>query len=325
MLTFLFYFLSVLGIGYWIASLIMKKMNSKTVLPIGNIVGVISSILFVLLLTFSIFIKKVDGQSVGVIVTPSGIKEQTVLTTGWNPILPWWDIYMMDKTVWVYTFTNKVNEGAKNTNDAIWAATSEGIKMGFDLSVAWRIDQAYAWWIYANIDAQSSDINARYKWMEENIIRPSVNSIFNNTIAKYTPIQCYNGDGRAKIQLSVDKDLRRELSKFHILIDKVDLRDVFYEKAFNDEIIAKKTAEQKALTLAEVTKQKQELLLQATIEKNIVIQAAEGEAKALQIKGDAINKNPKIIELQWIDKWDGALPTYMMGNGQGVILNLDKK
>ena len=30
----------------------------------------------------------------------------------------------------------------------------------------------------------------------------------------------------------------------------------------------------------------------------------------------------KIIQLEWINKWDGALPNYMMGNGQGVILNL---
>jgi regulator of protease activity HflC (stomatin/prohibitin superfamily) len=63
-------------------------------------------------------------------------------------------------------------------------------------------------------------------------------------------------------------------------------------------------------------------LKQAEINKNIAIQQAEGEAKALQIKGTSIASNPKIIQLEWINKWDGALPTYMMGNGQGVILNL---
>ena len=51
---------------------------------------------------------------------------------------------------------------------------------------------------------------------------------------------------------------------------------------------------------------------------------AEGEAKALQIKGNAINANPKIIKLEWINKWDGQLPTYMMGKDNGIILNVNK-
>ena len=29
-------------------------------------------------------------------------------------------------------------------------------------------------------------------------------------------------------------------------------------------------------------------------------------------------------ELEWINKWNGELPTYMMGSGQGVMFNLSK-
>jgi regulator of protease activity HflC (stomatin/prohibitin superfamily) len=74
--------------------------------------------------------------------------------------------------------------------------------------------------------------------------------------------------------------------------------------------------------MVQITRQKDEQLKQAEIDKNIAIQQAEGEAKALQIKGSSINANPKIIQLEWINKWNGELPNYMMGNGQGVILNL---
>ena len=51
-------------------------------------------------------------------------------------------------------------------------------------------------------------------------------------------------------------------------------------------------------------------------------QKAEGEAKALQIKGSSINANPKIIQLEWINKWDGKLPVYQLGSSQGIIMNL---
>jgi len=91
-----------------------------------------------------------------------------------------------------------------------------------------------------------------------------------------------------------------------------------------EEASCKKLAEQEALRLIEVTKQKEEKLLQYKIDKDIAIQYAEGEAKALQIKGNAINRNPKIIKLEWINKWNGQLPTYMMGKDNGIILNVNK-
>ncbi len=37
-------------------------------------------------------------------------------------------------------------------------------------------------------------------------------------------------------------------------------------------------------------------------------------------KSEAITEQQ--IQMELISKWNGQLPTYMMGNGQGVILNL---
>ena len=86
----------------------------------------------------------------------------------------------------------------------------------------------------------------------------------------------------------------------------------------------KKLEEQKALTLIEVTKQKNELLKQAQIDKDIEITKAEAEAKALQIKGQSVASNPRIVELEWINKWNGVLPTYMLGNNTNMMLGINK-
>jgi regulator of protease activity HflC (stomatin/prohibitin superfamily) len=112
------------------------------------------------------------------------------------------------------------------------------------------------------------------------------------------------------------------LAKNHIIVDVAQIREVYYNHDFETAINQKKLEEQKVLTMVQITRQKDEQLKQAEIDKNIAIQQAEGEAKALQIKGSSINANPKIIQLEWINKWNGELPNYMMGNGQGVILNL---
>jgi regulator of protease activity HflC (stomatin/prohibitin superfamily) len=268
-------------------------------------------------------IVKVEGQDAGVMVTPSGVSDGE-LHTGWHIVMPWNTVHMMDKTVWVYTCAHSAKEGNKPDADAIWAPTKDGIKMGFDVSVSWRIIPDEASWIYANISENDGGNSGRYLWLEENVIRPKLKSAMALTVSEYTPIEAYSTK-RQQIQDQIISKMRQEVKGYKLLIDQVDMREVFYNPQYETAINAKKLAEQEVLRLVEVTKQKEEELKQASINKDISIQEAEGEAKALQIKGTSIAQNPKIIELEWINKWSGELPTYMMGNGQGVMMNLNNK
>jgi regulator of protease activity HflC (stomatin/prohibitin superfamily) len=277
----------------------------------------ISGLVIVVLLSLIILI---DAQQVGVLITPSGVKDAE-LHTGWHVVAPWNDVHKMDKTVWVYTCAHTTNEGSKPNADAIWAPTKDGIKMGFDVSVSWRINPDDASWIYQNVTENDGGNSGRYIWLEENVIRAKLKSAMALTVSNYTPIEVYSTK-REDIQVNVAERMKKEISTYKLILDQIDLREVYYnadyEKAIND----KKLAEQEALRLVEVTKQKEEQLKQAEIDKNIAIQKAEGEAKALQIKGTSLSANPKMIQLEWINKWDGKLPQYMLGNGQGVILSL---
>ena len=310
-----------IGIIYGIIATVIPKVNptSKLKLPAGGTVLLISILAFVSFLLISNTLYKITAQEVGVVITPKGVTK-TPITTGWNFIAPWSSVKRMDKTVWVYTLVSNTKEGAKAEDDAIWAPTSDGIKMGFDLSVNWRIDPDEAAWIYSNIVSDAA-IDGRYKWMEENLIRPAIKSVMALTVSNYTPIECYS-DKRSEIQSKVQAALQKELKTNRLIVDVVQIREVHYNTAYEASINAKKLAEQEVLRLVQVTRQKDEELKQAVINKNISIEKAEGEAKSLQIKGDAINKNPKIINLEWINKWDGALPVYQMGSGQGLMLNL---
>ena len=314
--------LAFIGIIYGVISKVQKSMDSEFVLPAGGKILTISAIAFVLFVSVNTTLYKIGAQEVGVVVTPRGVDE-TELTTGWNFVAPWNSVKLMDKTVWVYTLTSNTKEGAKPTDDAIWAPTSDGIKMGFDISVNWRIDPNQASWIYGNISADQ-DGEGKYHWIEENIIRPAIKSIMPLTVSKYTPIECYS-DKRSEIQGKVQASLKKELQSNHLVVEVAQIREVYYNPAYEQSINQKKLEEQKVLTMVQITRQKDEALKQAMIDKDIAIQKAEGEAKALQIKGSSIASNPKIIQLEWIQKWDGKLPNYMMGNGQGVIMNMPNK
>jgi len=309
--------LFIIAIIYGIIGFVSKLQKNGTKFPnhfMILIVGIIGLLL-------SSLIIKVDAQQVGVKVTPTGVDDQELLT-GWHIVAPWSNVYKMDKTVWVYTCADAQNEGAKANADAIWAPTKDGIKMGIDVSVSWRIIPEEASWIYQNVTNETGK-NGRYHWLEENVIRAKLKSALALTVSNYTPIEVYSVK-REEIQTHVLERMKKEIKSYKISINQIDIREVYYNKEYEQAINNKKLAEQEALRLIEVTKQKEEKLLQSKIDKDIAIQYAEGEAKALQIKGNAINANPKIIKLEWINKWDGQLPTYMMGKDNGIILNVNK-
>lgn len=323
MMTFLTV-VAFLGILYGVVSYALSKINPNgLVLPMRSTVLKVSIPLFIFCFIVNETLVKIGAQEVGVVIAPAGVQKEA-LKTGWHIVMPWNTVKRLDKTIWVYTLSSNPKEGAKNADDAIWAPTSDGIKMGFDISVNWHIDVNEAAWIYSNM-INDQAIDGRYKWMEENIIRPAVKSVMPLTVSKYTPIECYS-DKRNEIQEKVQAALRKELQSNRIIVDVAQIREVYYNKDYENSINAKKLAEQEVLRLVQVTRQKDEQLKQAQIDKNIAIEKAEGEAKSLQIKGAAINQNPKIVQLEWISAWKegGAqVPQVISGNGgQMFMMNI---
>lgn len=329
--------ISTIAIGLIIYSLIAAGYNSSIrksnkggkTLP-NNILLWLVPLIF---LVFSSFLTIIPAQECGVVITPAGVKHQTY-HTGWHLIYPWYEVQTMDKTQQVYTCAKRTDVSRSDPNyksykadatqsETVWTPTIDGIKMGFDISASWRIDPEFAWWIYDNVSETDGKENGRFYWLEENVIKPKLKSALALTTSKYTPIQVYS-TSREEIQAIVLERMKNDIQSYHLILDQIDIREVYYNSDYETALNQKKLEEQKALTLVEVTKQKEELKKQAEIEKDIQILNAEGEAEALKIKGASVSSNPKIVQLEWINKWDGKLPEIMTGDGGGLLLNLEK-
>ncbi|MDD4972035.1 MAG: SPFH domain-containing protein [Paludibacter sp.] len=319
LLKIIFWILLLYGIVGILISILRITVNEKPLkLPFRLGATAISlPVLFILSL-----IVKIGAQDVGVVVTPRQVNPNE-LHTGWHLVMWWNDVFKMDKTVWVYTCANAPKEGTKPDADAIWVPTKDGIKLGFDVSVSWHIDPNEASWIYANVSENDSrGDDGRYYWLEDNVVRTKLKSAMALTVLNFNTIEAYSTK-RQDIQNDVSERIKKELALFHMILDQVDVREIYYNVEYEKAINAKKLAEQEVLRLVEVTRQQEELKKQEAIKKDIVILTAQGESQALQIKGQSISNNPKVIELEWIQKWNGQLPTYMLGD-QGIMLNLSK-
>lgn len=111
-----------------------------------------------------------------------------------------------------------------------------------------------------------------------------------------------------------------------IVIDDLVIENIDLSKQLEAAIEAKMVQEQEAAK-AKFTKQKAEIdaeiaIARARGEADAALLKAEGEAKAIRIRGDALSKNPSVIELQLIEKWNGVSPQIVSGQSGGLQLVL---
>ncbi len=137
------------------------------------------------------------------------------------------------------------------------------------------------------------------------IIDPFIQESVKASTAKFTAEELVTKRDEVK------EDIKNHLvSKFEgtgILVEQFSIIDFDFSPSFNQAIEAKVTAEQNALA----SKNKLE---QVKYEAQQAIEEATGKAKALQIEGDALSKNPAVKELRAIEKWNGVLPTVTGGS-----------
>lgn len=75
--------------------------------------------------------------------------------------------------------------------------------------------------------------------------------------------------------------------------------------------------------VAQVVAEANKKIEEARGDKESAILKAQGEAESLNIRGEALRKNPGMVELNAIDKWDGKLPTMMTGNGSVPFIKVN--
>lgn len=106
--------------------------------------------------------------------------------------------------------------------------------------------------------------------------------------------------------------LQDQLSDNYIRVSDFQMIDINYSQTFEKAIESKVTAEQEALRAKNKTVQVQEEARQKVI-------AAEAEAKSMAIRAQALSQNKSLVQYEAVQKWDGKMPQYMLGNSVPFI------
>lgn len=142
------------------------------------------------------------------------------------------------------------------------------------------------------------------------IITPVIEGVLKDVIGGYNAADIVGN--RDEVRKSVERELDAQLPGDYVRNVRFQMVNIEYDDAFEQSIVDKQVAEQKALTAKNNTIRIQE-------EANQKIITAEADAKAMQIKASALTANPKLTQYEAVQKWDGKLPQYMLGNAVPFI------
>lgn len=268
------------------------------------------SILAILLLVPG-FITKIPANSVGIIYSPFGGTQEQTLSEGFHTKNIFDKVYKINTEVQ----TMRVENLTTQTKDAQF--------LNSILDIKYRVNTSNAYLIFKQFRTLNN--------MSENLIVSTTQRVLEHITTQYNVIDIL-GEKRNSIYAELEIAMTEELAKYGVEFYSISITDMdageSLEAAITAEAVAKKsveTAEQNLLKTETEAKQKS---VQAKAEQ----EAAKIEAETQLIKAEAERKanellnqslSDAILRQQWIEKWDGKMPTYYSGSedGVGIIIN----
>lgn len=202
-----------------------------------------------------------------------------------------------------YQSTHLVNIKTQKTEEKARAASKDLQTVSSIISVNYHYDKSKLIDIYRNTGFSVS----------ENIIQPRIQETLKAVAARYTAPELITQRDKAKTD--IDQILKRDLAKYNIIVEDVQLTEFMFSKGFNEAIESKQTEVQKTL-------EAQNRLERTQIEAKQRIAQAQGEAEAIRIQSEAVQKNggSAYVALKWVEKWDGTMPKYVLGESSNIMI-----
>ena len=150
------------------------------------------------------------------------------------------------------------------------------------------------------------------EWAEK-IIKPTALGSIRDTVGQYIADDIVGKLDQAKHK--AESELMANLKGRDIFLTRLDFVGVDFDNAYKQAIEAKVVAVQKAAEAKNKTVEIEERAKQSII-------AAEAEAKSMTIRSQALQQNKGLVEYEAVQKWDGKLPVYMLGNGALPFINI---
>ena len=175
-----------------------------------------------------------------------------------------------------------------------------------DLKVLYRIPEASVVSIFQKYAGDPFD----------SLVQPRAHEAFKEVTAQRSAEQIVKQ--REQIKIDALSALKKKVGDLLVIEDLV-IENITLSKDLEEAIESKMVQEQEK-EKALFTKDK------ATIDAQTAFIRAQGEAKSINVRGEALRNNPGVVSLMIAEKWNGISPLVVSGSqgGANIILPLDK-
>ncbi len=193
-------------------------------------------------------------------------------------------VTIYDTKLQTYNLSKLSIEGEIRGEDSLQALTSEGQSISLDLSVRFRLNSEKLAEFHRTIG----------KAYLQNIVKPQVRSEARLAVSSFSLMELYTTK-REALQKLIEERLKNIFPRYNIILDSVIVRDLRVSEKFEKILEEKQIAQQEAERMKHVLEKEEK-------EKQRKIIEAEGDAEAIRIKGQALARNPALIQYEYVQK-----------------------
>ncbi|MDE0098438.1 MAG: prohibitin family protein [Truepera sp.] len=250
----------------------------------------------------------VPAGNAGVVFNVFGGVQDNELGEGFHVVLPFL------QQVTLYDVRQQELTLSQLTGDQITSRSSEGLEINADATILYQISPTEVAKLHQDIGPSYVDVR----------IRPEIRSQVRDAIAEFNAAELIS-TRRQEVSALIETSLQDVLAADNIRVLAVLLRDVRIPASITQAIEEKQAAEQQ-IQVEENRRQQaeiaaQRLIIEAEGQRDAQIARAEGEAQALELRGNAIRTNPEIIQLEVAERLAPGIQTIMLPSESNFLLD----
>jgi regulator of protease activity HflC (stomatin/prohibitin superfamily) len=329
--------LAVIGLIFFA---ILRASRGRRLKNAGLIIG--SALVIAVLLTIIsaglVFVQPTErGVVISAVPGQEGIRSEP-LQSGLRWVVPFFEtviLYPVNRQT--YTMSGVFSEGEIQGDDAVEARTADGQIVFVDASVIFAIDP-------------DKTVDVHKKWLSdfvEGLVRPQTRGIIRDEVARFGIEEVYSGR-RDELRANITERLDERLTEGGFTLVDFIIRNITFSDEYANSIEQKQIAEQQAEQAAFVVQQRRQeaeqarqlaqgradaaaieadgaaraLRIQAQADADARLLRAAAEAEALEMLALAIQTNPDVLTLEYIQRLSPSIRTLLLPSDNPFFLQL---
>lgn len=223
---------------------------------------------------------------------------------------------------WTFAPVDEDGDGdiddSEKIDESIQFQTAEGMNVAADVGISYTVDPTKVTVLFQKFRKGIDEITDGYL---RNQVRDALVKAAGNL-----PIETVYGKGKTELLDTVEKNVRSQVAPVGIIVEKLYWAGTF---RLPDAVVTSINSKIKATQMAQ---QRRNEVEQAKAEAEKAIETSRGvaesrltvaraDAESIRLKGDALRDNPQVLQLRYLEKWNGTLPTTMAGDA-GMLIQL---